>query len=1031
MLQKTLATNNIKELQTFIKEFKESDEYISARDRLLLITEPESDAFILKEKVADIRKELPDIKIAGITTTRTEDGAGRTKGLYSFLLFKDSKADIYHYNCMDIPPEDAGKRLKNELRFKENIAGILLFSAGVVLELDAFLANIGRNDVLIIGTEAGAGITTAAKTENKERPCIFGDYTDSYGITAIVLSGRKLKLSCDYDIGWKPIGMEMTVTRTDGNYSISEIDSAPATDVYKKYLGVEPDEYFVDNVKEFPLVITRGDRQIVRCPSGYDKKGKLYFTAQVHGGDKLHLSYANPRLMAQESGVYAKEMSKFSPEACFLIICKNRSSFLGELSYQDIDSFRAISPELSYVNGTAQVLQDRHGGGVMNSALIAIGIKEGEASDSGNENNITESIYISSTARKGAIPLNERMATFLDETTKELQKMAVAADAASSAKSAFLSSMSHEIRTPINAVLGMNEMILRENRDPQIQSYANDVKNAGMNLLGIINDILDFSKIEAGKMDIIPVDYELATLVRDLVNAIKNRADDKGLKLEIKVNPQIPYLLHGDEIRIKQVITNLLTNAVKYTEKGTVTFNVDYIKNGNDEITLKVSVKDTGMGIKEENIEKLFTAFERIEEERNRSIEGTGLGINITQRLLVMMGSGLKVDSVYGEGSNFYFDIKQKVVNWEEIGDVPGKMEDGLKEGALYKERFKAPGAKILVVDDTPLNLTVITNLLKETELTIDTAVSGMECIDKFQAKNYDVVLLDHRMPDMDGVETLQRLRGTLADKVKKTPVICLTANAVSGAREEYIQAGFTDYLTKPVMADDLEKMLIRYLPAKKVIKNTEYVPEITAEGEAANLPEWLLRTDTLNVDSGIKHCGTSDGYIEALQIFAASIEDKADEIEKFYNASDWGNYTIKVHALKSMARSVGADKLSKLAADMEEAGDNGNVGQIKKNTGALLKLYRGYLEALSPLSKSSSGDSKDEKALPEIAPEELSEAYSSILEMAMSYDYDSVLMVMDSLSEYRIPDAEQDKYRKLTEAVKKPDWNMIKEVLK
>ena len=299
----------------------------------------------------------------------------------------------------------------------------------------------------------------------------------------------------------------------------------------------------------------------------------------------------------------------------------------------------------------------------------------------------------------------------------KLIDMSERAIAANEAKSSFLSNMSHEIRTPINAVLGMNEMILRECEDKNILEYSNSIMTAGNTLLGLINDILDFSKIESGKMEIIAVDYDLSTVINDLVTMIQSKADSKGLSLALDISSDTPKMLSGDEVRIKQIITNLLTNAVKYTEKGCVKFCIKFEKIPNDpeNVFLDISVSDTGIGIKKEDMEKLFTEFDRIEEERNRKIEGTGLGMSITKRLLEMMGSSLEVESVYGMGSKFSFRLKQKVVVWNELGDYETAYKEALDNRKKYREKFKAPTAEILVVDDTPVNLLVFRNLLKQT----------------------------------------------------------------------------------------------------------------------------------------------------------------------------------------------------------------------------------------------------------------------------------------------------------------------------
>lgn len=402
---------------------------------------------------------------------------------------------------------------------------------------------------------------------------------------------------------------------------------------------------------------------------------------------------------------------------------------------------------------------------------------------------------------------------------REAELASEKAVAASDAKSSFLSTMSHEIRTPVNAILGMNEMIARESQDEAILGYSDNIKGASNSLLGIINDILDFSKIEAGKIEIIPVDYDIASLVNDLVNMIQKRADDKNLKLILNIDPQTPRSLFGDEVRVRQVITNILTNAVKYTEKGSVTFTVGYedIPDDPDNVMLKVSVKDTGIGIKKEDIEKLFSKFERIEEERNRNVEGTGLGMNITKNLLALMGSCLEVESVYGEGSTFSFALKQKRTGDDTVGDYEQSYRAGRADRKKYKEKFTAPSARVLVVDDSPMNLIVFKSLLKRTLVNVDTAKDGNEGIFMSRQKKYDILFLDHMMPGKDGIETLKEIRADEGNPNIETCAISLTANAVSGAREQYLEAGFDDYMTKPIEPARLEQMMLDRLPQDKI----------------------------------------------------------------------------------------------------------------------------------------------------------------------------------------------------------------------
>ncbi|MBR5765344.1 MAG: response regulator, partial [Lachnospiraceae bacterium] len=404
---------------------------------------------------------------------------------------------------------------------------------------------------------------------------------------------------------------------------------------------------------------------------------------------------------------------------------------------------------------------------------------------------------------------------------------------ASEAKTDFLANTSHEIRTPINAVLGMNEMILRESAKAEklsgaspmayheafrkIRNYSGNVDSAGSNLLAIINDILDFTKIEEGKMDIVEGEYRLSSVINDVSNMIYLKAKEKNLAFVTEVDEKLPDHLYGDVVRVRQVITNILNNAVKYTDEGSVTLKIGGNRkadapDGSDTLELSVAVIDTGIGISKENLGKLFGKFERVDLEKNSTKEGTGLGLAITRMLLDMMGGDVKVESVYGSGSTFTIVIPQKVLSNEPVGNFKEKFEKSLGEKKAYHESFRAPEAKILIVDDTKMNLVVATEFLKDTQLCIDTASGGREAVALALENKYDVILMDQRMPEMDGEETFRAIKSHKDGPNIDTPVICLTADAVVGARERYLSKGFNDYLTKPIDSTYLEMMLRKYI---------------------------------------------------------------------------------------------------------------------------------------------------------------------------------------------------------------------------
>ena len=610
----------------------------------------------------------------------------------------------------------------------------------------------------------------------------------------------------------------------------------------------------------------------------------------------------------------------------------------------------------------------------------------------------------------------------------ELEKELEVAQQASEAKSAFLSNMSHEIRTPINAVLGLNEMILRESSEKQTLEYASSVKSAGNSLLGIINDILDFSKIEAGKMEILPAEYHLSSTINDLLNIIAVKAKDKGLELKIGIDKTIPSKLIGDELRIKQCVTNILSNAVKYTEEGSITLNISYEKVDDESILLKVQVIDTGIGIKQEDLEKLYSPFERIEESRNRSIEGTGLGMSIVKKLLALMDSKLEVKSVYGEGSDFSFEVKQQVASWEELGDFKEKYKEFLGSQKRYRESFTAPDAVILVVDDTPINLTVVEGFLKRTLVKVDTAESGFETLELVKKNKYDAIFIDHRMPEMDGIQTLEALKDMEDNLSIDAPCIALTANAGEGAREEYIEAGFIDYLAKPVNGELLEKMLIEYLPKEKVFLTSEEAGSDSTspdDGIADEDRELLSDLQGIDLDAAKTNCGSIEVLKNVVSEFHLSIETKAGDIERFEKEKDYRNYSVAVHALKSSARLIGAMELSEMAAHLEKCGNEENEKEISEKTPELLTLYRSYQEKLAAINGNA-----NEEELPEISSEELTRAFSDIRELVEAYDYDTADGIMNMLSDYRIPSELKEKYNKVRELLVAVDRDALLQVL-
>lgn len=396
------------------------------------------------------------------------------------------------------------------------------------------------------------------------------------------------------------------------------------------------------------------------------------------------------------------------------------------------------------------------------------------------------------------------------------------ADKANEAKGVFLANMSHEIRTPINAVMGMNEMILRECEDDTILEYAQNIRDASKTLLALINDILDFSKIESGMMEVVEEAYSLKAMLKALEKECSMRAEAKGLALKFIVPTDTPNVLLGDEVRVRQVLLNILSNAIKYTFKGSVTMTLTYEKRENKKLRLTFAVADTGIGIKEENIERLFDKFDRINEEQVHSIEGTGLGLSIVDRLLKLMHGTVKVESTYGEGSTFTVSITQQIIEDQPIGVLHEEKKPQTEERKRYVPQFVAPDVKVLVVDDNKVNLTVVKGLLRKTQMQITCVMSGKECLEAVRQEEYQIILLDYMMPEMDGAETLQELKVMSDNKSRNAVVIVLTANAMAGMKEMYLEEGFDAYISKPIDGTALEQILMEYIPGEYLHKAVE-----------------------------------------------------------------------------------------------------------------------------------------------------------------------------------------------------------------
>lgn len=499
--------------------------------------------------------------------------------------------------------------------------------------------------------------------------------------------------------------------------------------------------------------------------------------------------------------------------------------------------------------------------------------------------------------------------------------------------------MSHEIRTPINAVLGMDEMILQESNEPNIIEYATDIHNAGKTLLSLINDILDFSKIESGKMEILPVDYELPQLISDSYNMIAKKAEEKGLEFILDNDTTLPCKLYGDEVRLRQVLVNLLSNAVKYTQEGSIHMSVQGKRLECNQLLLQISVQDTGIGITKENCEKLFNSFQRVDEKRNRNIEGTGLGLAITMQIVKLMQGSITVDSEYGKGSVFKVEIPQNIVDDSHTGKFSLKTDTKIREVPQTEEALIAPEGKILVVDDVDMNLKVFCGLLKQTQLQIDTVSNGYKALEMVRSKKYHIIFLDHMMPQMDGLETFQAMKQLKDNLNTETPVIMLTANAIVGIREKYLQEGFSAYLSKPVQRNQLLDIIRKYLP-KEYILDAKEAPLPAKEKNVEKV------FDFLDTKAGIMYCGDSeDFYLEMLKTYLDN--NKISPILEAYAQQDWKQYCICMHSLKSTSLSIGADKLSKHAKALEMAVKEDRLDYVQQEHDSLLNEYQEILQKI------------------------------------------------------------------------------------
>lgn len=703
---------------------------------------------------------------------------------------------------------------------------------------------------------------------------------------------------------------------------------------------------------------------------------------------------------------------------------------------------------------------------------------------------------------------------------------------ASKTKSDFLANMSHEIRTPMNAVIGMAEMALREDLPPAARDYIHQIKSSGRELLTIINDILDFSKIESGKMDIIPVEYETMSIINDVVNIIMTRLRKKNVELILDLNPAIPNKLFGDNIRIKQVLINIANNAAKFTNEGKITIHFDYEPKSKDEIIMNIAVEDTGIGIKPQDLDKLFKSFQQVDSKRNRNVEGTGLGLAISKNLLSLMGGDIKVESVYGTGSTFSFSFPQKIMDTVpsiDVEDADKKLVaavfenefvrtriaiDCEKLGVMYAEAatpdefleraaecierehfvliekslfnadwenfvrgnkniravvvvdffdtdkydipnlmvmkkpiyalnlatllkgkdlhysqdeeserdfdFIAPDAEVLVVDDNAVNLTITEGLLKPLQMKIQTALSGKEAIDRIETNHFDLIFMDHMMPEMDGVETTRVIRRFHKD-YNDVPIIALTANAVDGTKDMFLSEGMNDFVSKPIELRTIISKVKQWLPVEKIkrvegsVINTEEADEEIVIGD-------------LNTKLAISMLGSKELFWSILETYYKAIEKRSSLIKELLEKEDWARYTIEVHSLKSFSKQVGAMELAEAAAKLEQAGNARDTVTMRGDTDAMLAYYRGYIPILEPFFKKEDEEEAADK--PEITNDILNDFFVRMSEAVDNLDMDSMEEIAGEMRKYRYEGDNKEMFGKLIDAIDGMDTDACEELI-